>query len=122
MSVSRSTNPVVYDPVLQHMLLSLGAAAPTPILTGAKVGLFTNSILPTRHTKLADMVEPTDTWYTKPALTLSAAPYLNDDNNLAMEGAVAFTVSGMTGPGTMVVGYFVEDGAATELLICEKFA
>lgn len=118
----QSLNPVVFQNVLDHMLQSLGAAAPTAPFTGSKCKLFVNNIQPTRHNVPADFIEPTDTWYVAQPLGLTAGPYLADENNRAVEGVVSFQSANTPAGGTMLVGYFVTDGTGATLLMAERFS
>ena len=119
--IRESMNPILYDPLLTAALTSwVGTPAVGP-LTGGKLKLFTNDIHPTRHSVLADFIEPTDTWYAPFTLVINNVPYLNDPNNLAIEATGTFTASALPAGGTMLFGYWVTNTAGTALLLAERF-
>ena len=102
--------------------LTQAAAGVAGILNGAKVGLATAFGNITPQAILADVTQPTGGGLAPVAITWSSTPVRLGDGRLALLGTISAPFR-PTAPVTpqVVVGFFVEDSAATKLLWLEQF-
>lgn len=78
--------------------------------------LFTNDVVPNPGTVLADLTEPTSSWYTR-AVPVFSDPYKNPDGSVTAENpSYQFNYTG-TDPSVIIYGYGVIDATGTDRLI-----
>lgn len=113
------------DAELRAIVNRLTAVAPGAAdagrFNGAKIGLFTDDITPSRATILADLHPPTYTGYALSAAVVWGAAFTNDN------GAAEILGDGKQFPCTAdsdeetVHGYYCANAAGTGLLWAERF-
>lgn len=90
---------------------------------GGKVMLFTNNIVPTKATVLADLTEATFGGYARTTLAGWTAPYVNMAGNYSIDNLDIQEFDGDgSGPDEAIMGYGVLNAGGTVLLQAEKFA
>lgn len=91
------------------------------VISGAKVVLFTNALVPSATTLLVDLTQPTYTGYAAKNATF-AAPYRRPVGGFATESVLLIWQMGDADLPTTIYGYGITDGLVTpKLLGCELF-
>lgn len=114
---------VVAQPQAINSLTALTVAGPTAgPFNGAKVGLFTNSIVPTPSNVLADFTQADYTGYAlSSAVVWTAVEISQDGRPQAVSQLFTFAPSNAVTPNT-VRGIILVDGAGTTLLASSLFS